>query len=283
MDKKLMLKRMWKSKFFMVGFSVATFIIIISILAPFIVRFDPVANSLAERLVAPEWFSKGMNGHIFGTDEMGRDVFTRLLVGSRHSLAIAAIVVFFAVIIGTILGIISGYFGGIIDTIIMRICDVFLAVPNMIMAIVVMAIMGPSISNLIVVLILTGWVQYCKLTRNNVLVIKNMEFVHASKVLGASQWSIMFKQIFPNVTTQLLILLSQQFGFTILLEAALSFLSLGIQPPTPSWGNMISNGRKYIATSPWLSFAPGGALMLIVLAFNFLGDGLRDVLDPKRG
>ncbi len=281
MDRKLIIKRMLKSKFFMVGFTVAAIVIFISIISPFIVKFDPVQNSLTERLKAPD-FSQGLNGHILGTDELGRDVFTRLLLGSRYSLAIAAAVVTFAVIIGTILGVIAGYFGGIVDSFIMRVCDVFLAIPNMILAIAVMAVMGASITNLVVVLVLTGWVQYCKLARNNVLVIKNMEFVHASKVLGASQWSIMFKQIFPNITTQLLILLSQQFGFTILLEAALSFLSLGIQPPTPSWGNMISNGRKYLSTSPWLCFAPGGALMLVVLAFNFLGDGLRDVLDPKR-
>lgn len=281
MDKKLIIKRMLRSKFFMIGFTVAAVVIFISIISPFIVNFDPVQNSLTERLMAPD-FSKGLNGHILGTDELGRDVFTRLLLGSRYSLAIAAAVVTLAVIIGTVLGVIAGYFGGVVDSIIMRVCDVFLAIPNMILAIAVMAVMGASITNLVVVLILTGWVQYCKLARNNVLVIKNMEFVHASKVLGASQWSIMFKQIFPNITTQLLILVSQQFGFTILLEAALSFLSLGIQPPTPSWGNMISNGRKYLSTSPWLCFAPGGALMLVVLAFNFLGDGLRDVLDPKR-
>lgn len=282
MDRKLILKRMLKSKFFMIGFTVAALVVIISIISPLLVHFDPVKNNLAERLQAPS-FAKGLSGHILGTDELGRDVFTRLLLGSRASLAIAATVVTLAVIIGTILGIIAGYFGGLVDSIIMRICDVFLAIPNMILAIAVMAVMGANIFNLVVVLVLTSWVQYCKLTRNNVLVVKNMEFVHASKVLGASQWSIMFKQIFPNITTQLLILLSQQFGFTILVEAALSFLSLGIQPPTPSWGNMISNGRKYLSTCPWLVFGPGGALMMVVLAFNFLGDGLRDVLDPKRG
>ena len=166
--------------------------------------------------------------------------------------------------------------------IIMRACDIMMAIPNLVLAIAVMAILGPNIFNLIIVLIITSWVQYCKVTRNNVMVIKNIEFVKASQVLGAGKGHIMFRQIFPNVTTQLIILISQQFGWTILTEASLSFLSLGVQPPTPSWGNMIADGRNYLITSPWLVFAPGIALMTTVQAFNFLGAGHRDVMDPKR-
>jgi ABC-type dipeptide/oligopeptide/nickel transport system permease subunit len=282
MKKQLYFKRMISSKFFMIGFIVAAITVIIALLAPLIVVHDPIKNSLTDRLLPPDWFSKGMSGHIFGTDQLGRDVFTRLLIGAQASLTIALIVVVLAVLLGTILGIIAGYVGGITDTIIMRMCDVFLSIPNMVLAIAVMAILGSSTYNLVGVLVITGWVQYCKLTRNNVIVVKNMEFVHASKVMGASKLHIMFTQILPNVTTQLIIVLSQQFGFVILLEAALSFLNLGIQPPTPSWGNMIAGGRDYLATCPWLVFAPGVALMITVLAFNFLGDGIRDVLDPKR-
>lgn len=282
MNKKIIMSRMLKSKFFMVGTITAIIIILLSVFSPLIVQFDPITNSLRERLQSPEYFANGLNGHILGTDDAGRDIFSRLLLGSRYSLFIAAVVVSVAALIGTVLGAIAGYFGGVVDMIIMRACDVMMAIPNLVLAIAVMAILGPNIFNLIIVLIITSWVQYCKLTRNNVMVIKNSEFVKASQVIGASKVHIMFKQIFPNVTTQLIILISQQFGWTILTEASLSFLSLGVQPPIPSWGNMIADGRNYLLTSPWLVFAPGIALMITVLAFNFMGDGLRDVLDPKR-
>lgn len=282
MNRKIVISRMLKSKFFMVGALTAVIVILLSVFSPLIVKFDPVTNSLKERLIAPEYLKNGLNGHVLGTDDMGRDIFSRLLLGSRYSLFIAAMVVSFAAIIGTILGAISGYAGGKIDMIIMRACDIMMAIPNLVLAIAVMAILGPNIFNMIIVLIITTWVQYCKITRNNVMIVKNIEFVKASQVLGASKKHIMFSQILPNITTQLIILTSQQFGWTILTEASLSFLSLGVQPPTPSWGNMIADGRNFLVTSPWLVFAPGIALMIVVLAFNFLGDGLRDVLDPKR-
>jgi peptide/nickel transport system permease protein len=282
MDKKLIMRRMLRSSFFMIGFFIVFFIVFISFISPRIIQFDPIANSLREKLVAPEGLAKGFKGHVLGTDQMGRDVLTRLLIGSRYSLLIALEVVIISSIIGIALGIFSGYLGGWIDILIMRLCDIILSVPSLVLAIAVMAVLGPSIANLVAVLVFGSWVQYCRITRNNVLVIRGMEFVHASKILGTSTLSIMFNQVFPNVTTPLLILVSTQFGMTILTESALSFLSLGIQPPAPSWGNMIANGRGYLATNPWLVFAPGVALMITVLAFNFLGDGLRDVLDPKR-
>ncbi|MCI6837090.1 MAG: ABC transporter permease [Clostridiales bacterium] len=282
MDKKIVISRMLHSKFFMVGAVTAIVIILLSVFSPVIVQYDPLTNNLAERLMAPEYFARGLQGHVFGTDEAGRDIFSRLLLGSRYSLTIAAVVVFVAAFIGTVLGAVSGYFGGAVDAVIMRLCDIMMAIPNLVLAIAVMAVLGPNIFNLVIVLIITTWVQYCKVTRNNVMVVKNTEFVKASQVLGASRMHIMFSQIFPNVTTQLIILISQQLGWTILTEASLSFLSLGVQPPTPSWGNMIADGRNFLITNPWLVMVPGVALMVTVLAFNFLGDGLRDVLDPKR-
>lgn len=282
MDKKIVISRMLHSKFFMVGAVTAIVIILLSVFSPVIVQYDPLTNNLAERLMAPEYFARGLQGHVFGTDEAGRDIFSRLLLGSRYSLTIAAVVVFVAAFIGTVLGAVSGYFGGAVDAVIMRLCDIMMAIPNLVLAIAVMAVLGPNIFNLVIVLIITTWVQYCKVTRNNVMVVKNTEFVKASQVLGASRMHVMFSQIFPNVTTQLIILISQQLGWTILTEASLSFLSLGVQPPTPSWGNMIADGRNFLITNPWLVMVPGVALMVTVLAFNFLGDGLRDVLDPKR-
>lgn len=281
MSKKLLLQRMGRSKFFVIGAAVVIAIIIAAFLAPHIVVYDPVASSLLERLQRPD-LSQGMSGHILGTDELGRDVFTRLLIGARISLLIAAAVTAIQIVLGTTLGILAGFLGGWVDTVIMRICDIFLALPSMLIAIAMMAVLGPNIPNLILILAATGWVQFCRVTRNNAKIIQNMEFVSAAKVMGASKTRIMFTQILPNVTTDILVLASQRFGYTISTEANLSFLSLGVTAPLPSWGNMIAGGRQFLSTSPWLIFAPGIALMITVLAFNFLGDGLRDVLDPKR-
>lgn len=277
MNKKLILKRMVKSKFFMAGAIICLLVVIVSILSPLLANFDTTANSLGGRLKEP-----GYQGHILGTDQLGRDVFSRLLLGSRYSLVISVVAVLSAAVVGTFLGLVSGYFGGKTDTLIMRISEIFLSIPQLILAIAIMAMLGTNINNLIMVLIITSWTQYCKLARNNVLVQKNLDYVHASQVIGAGKLHIMLRQIFPNITTPLLITISQQFGLIIMVEAALSFLGLGIQQPTPSWGNMIADGRIYLTTAPWIVIAPGAALMVTVLAFNFLGDGLRDVFDPKR-
>lgn len=282
MKKNIMLKRMKRNPFFMVGFIVVLLLVVVVAILPFFIEYSPTQNNLTELFRKPVGLSNGFKGHILGTDELGRDVFTRLLYGGRYSLFIAFVVVVLQILLGTILGIVAGYFGGIVDSVIMRLCDVVLAIPNLILAIAIMSVMGKSMGNLIFVLTFAGWVDSCKVTRNNVRVYKNQDFVRASMALGAQNGHIMFTQILPNVTTPIIILASQKFGFTILLEAALSFLNLGIQPPTPSWGNMIASGRTFMTIHPWLVFAPGVALMLCILAFNFLGDGLRDVLDPKR-
>lgn len=282
MDFRIVLRRMRRSPFFVVGLTLAISVLLITFISPLFVTYSSTGTSLSERFMAPQGLGEGFSGHVLGTDQLGRDVLTRLLTGGTASLLIAAAAVILQVVIGTILGIVAGFVGGAADKIIMRACDVFLAIPNIILAIAVMSVMGASIFNLIAVLTISGWVRYCKVTRNNVMVVKKQEFVSASKVLGASSLHIMFKQIFPNVTTSIIILASSRFGNAILVEATLSFLNLGIPAPTPSWGNMIADGRSYLATSPWLVLAPGIALMITVLAFNFLGDGLRDVLDPKK-
>ena len=266
----------------MVGLIVIMFLFVMVFIIPSFVHYKPTENNLMETFRSPDWLSKGLKGHVLGTDELGRDVFSRLLYGGRYSLMIAFIVVFLQIIIGTVLGIVAGFFGGIIDSIIMRLCEIVLAIPNLVLAIAIMAVMGKNLSNLIFVLTFAGWVDSCKVTRNNAEVVRSQDFVRASTALGATNSRIMFREILPNITTPIIILASQRFGFTILLEAALSFLNLGIQPPIPSWGNMISAGRSFMAIYPWLVFAPGIALMLCILAFNFIGDGLRDVLDPKR-
>ena len=268
--------------FFMTGLVCVGVILIACFLVPLLIDWNPVANSLTDRFIAPEGLVNGLKGHVFGTDQLGRDVLIRLLVGGQYSLRIAFIAVVLQTIIGVILGILSGYFGKWVDVVIMRTCDAVMAMPSLILAIAVMAVLGPTEKNLVIVLTVSGWVQLCKVTRNNVRIVKRQEFVLASKALGAKGGHIMFSQIFPNTTTSMIIIGSQRFGMMILLEASLSFLNLGIQAPAPSWGNMISAGRTYLTTQPWLILAPGIALMLSVLAFNFLGDGIRDVLDTKR-
>ncbi len=281
MDKKIIFKRMRRSPFFMTGFICAVIIILIVVFGPMLLHWDPVRQSLANRFIPPQGLSEGLKGHILGTDQLGRDVFMRLLMGGRISLFIAVIVVILQNFLGVVIGIVAGYFGGVLDSIIMRICDVLLAIPLLVLAIAVIAVIGTSIFNLIMVMTITNWVFLCKVIRNDVRVYKGKEFVSASKAFGGSKFHIMFSQIFPNITTNLLIIGSQSFGGILLIEAALSFLNLGVQAPNPAWGNMINVGRNYLTTYPWLAIAPGFALMLTVLALNFLGDGLRDVLDPK--
>ncbi len=271
-------RRMKKSKFFVIGSVLVIFIVLASLFAKNIAPFDPLTQNLRNRLKAPtgEW-----SNNIFGADAMGRDILSRLLIGSQVSLQISISVVLLTAIIGTILGIIAGFFGGWVDTIIMRLSDVQVSIPPMILAIAVMAVLGNSVGNLIGVLVFTRWVQYARVVRGNVMMIRNTDFVRASTALGSGKVRIMFTQILPNVMTSLIIVMSQEFGRTIMTESALSFLGLGVPPPAPSWGVMIAEGREYLATAPWVALIPAMALMVAVLAFNFLGDGVRDVLDPK--
>lgn len=281
MNRHELFRRMRKSKFFVIGAFMVVFLMVTALLASTIAPHNPTRLNLSMRLTPPDYFANGWGGHPFGTDALGQCVFSRLLVGSTISFQIAITVVVLTFIIGTILGVISGFFGGVVDTIIMRIGDIQLSIPQLIFAIAIMAVLGNSMFNLIVVLVINGWVQFARLVRSSVMMIRNTEFVNASKALGASNLRIMFVQILPNVMTSLIIVTSQEFGRVILVEAALSFIGLGVPPPAPSWGGMIAQGREYLATSPWVVIAPGMALMVAVFAFNFLGNGIRDVMDPK--
>lgn len=277
MDKKIVMSRMKRNPFFIIGFVLTALVVLLAVLGPVLATHDPLQNDLYNKLLPP-----GAGGHLLGTDQLGRDIFSRILVGARMSLVISFFVCMFSALLGTILGLVSGYKGGIIDAVIMRFCDIVLSLPLIVVTIALVAVLGNSVPNLIVILSLLGWVEFCKLTRNNVMVVKNMEFVSAIKVMGGNSMRILKKEIFPNVTTTLLIQTSLKFGNVILTEASLSFLGQGIMQPTPSWGNMIADGRNYLAAYPWVCLVPGIALMVTILAFNFLGDGLRDVLDPKR-
>lgn len=281
MKKSELLRRMKKSKFFVIGMIIAVLITIAAFTSPLFVVHDPIQSDLRKRLISPEFFANGINGYILGTDALGQDIFTRLVIGCRISLLIAAAGVLIPAVIGTALGAIAGYFGGTIDNIIMRICDIQLSIPTMVLAITVMAIFGNSVPNLLLVLAIVGWTSYTRVVRGSVMGIRNSEFIQAARVLGASNARIMLTQILPCVLTPLIILMSQQIGFVILTEANLSFLGMGVPLPNPSLGSMIADGREYIATAPWTVVVPGVTLMIIVLAFNFLGDGVRDILDPR--
>lgn len=274
-------RKMLKSKLFMIGFFCFLFILICCIIGPMFPRWDYSEISLGERFTKPEGFAKGLDGHILGTDALGRDMLTRLILGGRASLLIAFSVVGLCSLIGVTIGLISGYFGGIVDTILMRICDIFMAVPSLLLAICIVAVWGTSFVNLIFVLALSSWPSMARLIRAQVLSVKSMDYVRAAKVCGAHNFWIIFKEVLPNVLMPLIVTVTERIGTTILTETSMSYLGMGVPAPMPSWGGMISDGRGYISTEPFVVIVPGIALMLTVLAVNFLGDGLRDILDPR--
>ncbi len=276
MDKKVLLRKMRKNKQFMFGFTVFCMIVLFCFIGPAFISWDALGVDLRSRLTAP-----GIGGHFLGTDPLGRDMLIRLLEGGRSSLFIAIAVVIPSVAIGILAGLCSGYFGGWVDRIIMRICNIMMALPSLLLAICIVAILGASFRNLIITMILTSWTMTCRMVRGSVLSIRAQEYVSASQVLGASKLNTLVKEILPNVLTPVLITASQQFGGTIMNEASMSFLGCGIPVPTPSWGSMISDGRAYLAQAPWVCIVPGVMLMFTVMSFNFMGNGLRDIFDPK--
>lgn len=272
---------MIRSKFFMIGFTLVVILVFAVAAGPSITPHQAIGMNLSSRLVAPEGFSRGIAGHVLGTDGLGQDMLARLMVGGRTSFLIALSAVLGGSLLGTVMGLIAGFYGKKWDAIIMRIGDVQLSINTTLLAIVIASILGASVGNLIIIMIISTWVKFARVLRGEVMMIKNKEFIQASRVLGASDRHIMFSQILPNVATPLIVLISQQFGQIILLEAALSFLGMGVPLPQPTWGTMISDGRSYLSTAPWIVVVPGLALMTTVLACNFLGDGIRDILDPK--
>lgn len=274
-------RRAKKNPLFMIGAILLILMVLICATSSLWVQWDPLDGSLRSRLAEPDYFSQGLAGHPFGCDALGRDILTRLFVGGWTSLKITFTVTVVSMAMGAIVGLICGYYGGILDAILMRICDLLSAVPQLMFAICVVAIIGNGMGTLIFTLSATGWVQTARLVRAQVLGMKNKEFVLASEVLGAKTSRILWKELFPNTLTQLMISASGHFGGTILVETNLSYLGMGVQQPNPSWGNLISDGRDYLSNAPWVVIAPGIALMITVLAFNFLGDGIRDIFDPK--
>lgn len=277
------IKRLLKSKNLIAGVFLTTLVLMVVLLGPLFYRIDPTEQFQGKRNLPPQLFAEDSEGNMFmlGTDSLGRDIAVRLMYGGRLSLFISLVSVCIALVIGLIIGLISGFFGGWVDSVLMRFTDIQLSIPVLLLAITIVAVLGPNITNLIIVLGLTRWISWARIVRANVLQIKELEYIKAARAIGASSFIIMRRHILPNVITPIIIISSQMIGFFILMEAALSFLGLGVQPPDPSWGAMIADGRNYILVAPWSALAPGLALMVTVLAVNILGDGLRDVLDPR--
>ena len=256
-------------------------LVIPAVFAPFVAPHDPLKGSLAKRLKPPVWQDGGSSAHLLGTDKLGRDILSRMIYGARVSLAVSLLAIFVGGTVGTGLGLISGYFGGRVDGLLMRLVDISLSLPTILLALVLVAAVGPSFSTVIIVLVVLLWARYARLVRGETLSIKERDFIARGRVAGASHTRIMVHYIFPNVINSLVVLATLNVGYVILLESALSFLGAGLPRPLPAWGLMVADGRELIVTAWWVSMFPGLAIMLTVLALNLLGDWLRDHLDPK--
>lgn len=259
------------------SFGLTLFLIAIAVFAPWIAPFPFDAVDPALGLSPPGW------PHLMGTDQAGRDIFSRVLYGARTSLSIGIVTVLLGLVIGVSLGAISGYVGGWVDEVIMRIVEIFMSVPGIVMALALVSVLGPSLPSIILALSIRRITQFSRIARGSVLSVKSQDYVTACHALGMSNIRIVFGHVLPNCIGPIIVLASVLLGNVILTEATLSFLGMGIQEPTPSWGTMIAKGNEYLTFAPWISLFPGGFLFLTMIAFNLLGDGVRDHLDPRGG
>lgn len=264
-----------------VGGGVVVVFTLCAILTPLIAPHDPFQGDLANRLKPPVWMDGGDWSHPLGCDQQGRDMLSRILYGARISILVGIVVVILSALIGTFLGLIAGYYGGWLDGLISRIVDILLAFPFMLFAIGMMAFLQPGLMNIIMTLTLKGWVPFCRLVRGDTLSAKTREYVEAAGAMGARDSHIMVREILPNVLSSVIVFATLNVAIIILLEASLSFLGLGIQPPYPSWGGMVSEGRAYLLEEWWISTFPGLAILIMVLGVNLFGNGLREALDPR--
>ncbi len=262
-----------------VGLAILMVAIAAALFASWIVPYDPEQGELLQRLSPPGLVDGQL--HLLGTDQLGRDVLSRLIFGSRISLLVGSVSVLLGGLVGMLLGLAAGYFGGRTDTAIMRVVDIQMAFPYVLLALAIVALLGASLVNIIIVFMVTEWYVYARVVRAKALSLRQGEFVLAARVLGASPARILLRHILPNVVSPLTVIASFEMAKIISTEAALSFLGLGVPPPTPTWGNMLADGREYLQDAWWVAVFPGVALMLTVLAVNFLGDAVRDALDPK--
>ncbi|MGE7835252.1 ABC transporter permease [Viridibacillus arvi] len=269
----LNLMRSWTG---IIGFIIILILLLISIFGQWIVPFDPLLADFSKKLLPPM-----TGGHLLGTDQLGRDIFSRIIMGAKISVIIGLSTVLIAGAFGTIVGIISGYFRGWVDVVLMRIVDVQLSFPFILLVLVINAIIGSGLRNIIISLAIGGWVIFARVIRSEVLALREQEFITACVATGVSKFGILFKHILPNLFTPIIILSSLQIGTYIIAEASVSFLGFGVQPPEPAWGNMLNEGKDYIFSSWWLITFPGIAIMITALGVNLFGDWLRDTLDTE--
>jgi len=280
-DFRRILRELLRNKAALLGLLVLLGVAGSAILAPLLAPYDPTSQEITRRLKPPGWTVDGDRANVLGTDHLGRDILSRIIFGARISLIIGLSAVAVAGTLGTLLGLIAGYRGGRVDDLCMRLTDTMLAMPFILLALAVIAVLGPSLRNIIFVLGITGWVSYARVVRAEVLTLRTREFVAAAQALGAAAGRIVFRHLLPNVLTPVIVIATLEVARMIILESALSFLGLGIPPPTPTWGAMLADGRAYLSTAWWLATFPGVCIMLTVLGINLLGDWLRDVLDPR--
>lgn len=272
---KMMVSRFKKNKRAMVGFWMVVFCVTVALLAPWVAPYDPIEQNMQIMLEGPSL------NHPFGTDEFGRDILSRIIHGTQISLMTGIVGVLIAVILGVALGTISGYFGGLADTLIMRIMDIFMAFPSFLLALAIVSVLGPGMINVMIAIGIFSVPTFARLSRSSVISIKDKEYIEAVKAMGGSNLHIIIKHVIPNSIAPIIVLSSMRIATAIITAAGLSFLGMGAQPPTPEWGAMLSTGREYLRVAPHVSTMPGLAIMFLVLGFNMLGDGLRDALDPK--
>ncbi|MHB1651485.1 MAG: nickel transporter permease [Desulfitobacteriaceae bacterium] len=265
----------YRNKQFSVMLFLAAVLFLIAVFAPFIAPNDPLTTDFANRLC------EHSAQYPLGTDQLGRCLLSRIIFGARSSLLMTFLVVGIVVVIGTSAGILSGYFGGMIDTVIMRVCDMLLAFPGIVFVIALVGVLGPSLLNTVVALTAIGWTKFARVSRSLVMSVKVNDYIAQAKLGGAKQWKIITYYIIPNVLPSLIVIATLDIGNTLLSLAGLSLLGLGSQPPTPEWGFMLSEGKSFMQTAPWLMLYPGLAILITVIIFNLLGDSLRDILDPR--
>jgi peptide/nickel transport system permease protein len=265
-----------------VGLMLVLVLTIMAIFAPLIAPHDPTAGALDKRLKPPFWQEKGSKNNLLGTDLLGRDILSRIIYGARTSLTISIITILLSGMIGSFLGIVSGYLGGWVDALIMRAVDVAFSFPAILLALLLAVVFGPSFLNIILIISFVLWAQYARMSRGETLRLKEMDYVALAQIAGCSKLNIIMRHLFPNAANPLIILATLQVGVVIILESSLSFLGVGIPPPTPAWGAMVAEGRSYVVSAWWVSLIPGVAILLTVLSFNLLGDALTEYFDPSQ-
>jgi peptide/nickel transport system permease protein len=275
------LRKLLENKGAVFGLIMVLGIIFSAAFAPLLSPHDPILQDVEKRLIPPIGQEGADRLYLLGTDHLGRDIVSRLIYGARISIVVSVSAVALSALLGTLIGLLSGFYGGKLDNLFMRIADVQLAFPFILLAIAIIAVLGPNLQNIIIVMGITGWVIYARVVRAEILSLREKEYVTAVRALGGSNSRIIFKHLLPNVIPPIIVIITLEMARMIIMEAALSFLGLGIQPPTPTWGGMLADGRVYLSTSWWLATFPGVVIMLVVLGINLLGNWLRDILDPR--